>query len=158
MRKSLIILSVLPLLVFLISPVNVIGAALTEKILPKNPPQRTLIKKIAPMITVTTPKLGQTIRHCEGETFTFYWDYFGDVGRTVNIKLTSALPIRTIATAVPMQDGHGSYEYKIPVGFGWGKGGGGIFNVIIEASNGSAKGTGGKLETQPAGNKGCMNK
>lgn len=77
---------------------------------------------------------------CANNYYTIRWSYFGDIGGAVNIKLSS----RTIATNVAVQGGQGYYSWKALDEFS-GKGTA-TYTVIVEAVNGAAVGTGGKIE------------
>ncbi len=116
--------------------------AVPPKNLPNLPPDQKQPKELPPSITVTTPhpSLPKPEKVCANYNFTIRWSYLGNIGGAVNIKLSS----KTIATNVPVQGGQGSYSWKALDSFAWK--GTEIHTVIVEAVNGAAVGTGGKIE------------
>lgn len=118
---------------------------------PKNPPPlppgQKQPKELPPTIQVTRPAVGPNLRVCEKENVELQWNYFGDIGGTVNVKIGTFFPI-----SVPVQGGQGSYTWKA---IGQGKGGYALYNVIVTAGNGKATGTGGKIEVFGPEDKHC---
>lgn len=116
--------------------------AVPPKDLPNLPPDKKQPKELPPSITVITPPASspKPEKVCANYNFTIRWTYLGNIGGAVNIKLSS----KTIATNVPVQGGQGAYSWKALDSFAWK--GTEIHTVFVEAVNGAAVGTGGKLE------------
>ena len=108
------------------------------------PNQKQPQKELPPIITVTSPMGG---KFCEGESVTIAWNYAGDIGGAVNIKAKNDI----IATGVPVQGGHGTYVSRVPSGTPKGT----DYNIVVEAGNGKAKGTGGTFWVYNDYNKDC---
>lgn len=137
MKKNLVIL--FTLLVSLALTLPAVAAIV------KPPP----IREIKPRIGVVNPAPGQTRWHaCVGRTATISWDYLGNIGGTVNVILKGSSGATITVTGVPAgADWHGSYVWNIPENVSdGGKGEGGMFEVRIQAGNGSVTAVGGRIE------------
>ncbi|MDA8138991.1 MAG: hypothetical protein M0036_10095 [Desulfobacteraceae bacterium] len=112
------------------------------------PIQAPPLKEIKPMIKVTHPAPGITIKHaCMGKTQEISWDYVGDIGATVNILIKGSSSGLVTINGVPAgANMHGSYSWLLPENLTDGKGEGGMFTVTVQAGNGSATATGGKIQ------------
>ena len=112
------------------------------KNLPNLPPDQREPKELPPSIKVTNPPASSTKpdKVCANYNYTIRWNYLGNIGGAVNIKLSA----KTIATNVPVQGGQGYYSWKALDSFAWK--GTETYTVIVEAVNGAAVGTGGIIE------------